>query len=564
MMKLLFRIVLASMFIGWAWDGIMFVYYFLFASEEHSLWYQYFPSINPQILILLLIIPGVLLFLFIKKKFAPRERTPTTGSFRFPLMVFNQKKKMWVDDKPLYLRNIDNGVLIIGQPGSGKTKSIITPLLHQLVKQRCTGLVYDLKGKLCEDVLSAYQQSSDSDVTPYFVNFFKPECSHRLNPISPRYMKNKAETMEFMSSMLSNFMNAEEGVKGSDPFWFNTGKTVLTAITWFLKLKYPQYCTLPHLIAFVLANEPERIIDIIDQEPESSRMLNVLKASSQAKDKTLFINILSTLYAYLTILDLPELFWVLSKDEVDLNVNDPGHPALLTIANHEPLQKVYSPIVSLICSVVLQRMNQENRRRGAVVFDEFASIKIPGFQRTPETIRSRNVSTVVAIHDKQQLVTQYGQSIAETIYSTLATKFFFRSTNRKTVEDAVALFGKRDQYFTSVTESNSSGGSSRGFSESSNKGVSQSIQQRDYLKVEEITNYQRGEFAGIFSDANFLYTKGSRVKLFPIEGVKLPDKGISGDLISSNYLSIYRDIQNIADGISNAPKPSARELKIDF
>jgi len=562
-MKFILKIILGIGLLKLVLGALIFAYHFLFASKEYSIWYAYFPNTNPGILLFILVIPGIVLLVFLKKKRKQKRESQTSG-FKFPLMIVDEKKNKWIDDRPLFLNDINNGVLIIGQPGSEKTKSIITPLIHQLVRQNYTGLVYDLKGKLCEDVLSAYSHNLESEVKPYFVNFYKTQCSHRLNPISPRYMQNKAEAMEFMSSMLANFMNAEEGIKSSDPFWFNTGKTVLTAIAWFLRKRHPEYCTLPHLIAFILANEPEAIIEIIDQEPESSRMLNVLKASSQAKDKTLFVNILSTLYAYLTILDLPELFWVLSKDEVNLNVNDPSNPSLLTIANHEPLQKVYSPIVSLICSVVLQRMNQEKRRKGAVVFDEFASIKIPGFQRTPETIRSRNVATVVAIHDKQQLVTQYGDSVAETIYSTLATKFFFRSTNRKTVEDAVALFGKRDEYFTTLNKGSSTGGSARGFSASNNSGYSQTIQQRDYLKVEEITNYQRGEFAAIFSDANFLYTKGSRIKLFQMEGMELPEKGIPNDLVNSNYLNIYRDIEKIFENSMTDQKASITDLKIDF
>lgn len=492
----------------------------------------------------LLVILGIL-FLFIRKRKRKLKRVKLTADqFFIPLMLRNQKTKRWEDHKPLILNNIDNGVLVIGQPGSGKTKSIISPLINQLVSKHYTGLIYDLKGKLCEEVFSAYLRNPDSPIKPYFVNFYKPESSNRLNPISPKYMHSKAEAMEFMGSLLSNFMNAEEGMKSSDPFWFNAGRTVLTAIAWFLRNKHPDFCTIPHLVAFILAQPPERMIEIIDADPESSRMLNVLKASGQAQDKKLFINIVSTLYTYLTVLDLPELFWILSGDEVDLNVNNPKNPSLLTIANHEPLQKVYSPIVSLICSVTLQRMNQENQLKGAIVFDEFASIKIPGFQRTPETIRSRNVATIVAIHDKQQLVTQYGESIAETISSTLATKFYFKSTNRKTVEDAVALFGKRDQYFQTMNSGNSRGASFKGFNTGKNTGTSETVQQRDYLKVEEITNYERGEFAAIFSDSNFLYTKGSKVKLLEFNPQPLPTGRCSKESIQSNYLKIYRDIES--------------------
>lgn len=511
-------------------------------------------------------IPVLIIGKKVLKRLKKKRFKISPDQFVIPLLLRNVKTAKWEPHEPLVLKNIDNGILIIGQPGSGKTKSMISPIIYQMVKKNYTGLIYDLKGKLCNEVYTAYQiNGQGSYVKPYFVNFYKPETSHRINPISPRYMTNKAEAMEFMSTMLSNFMNAEEGTKAGDPFWFNTGKTVLTAIAWFLRNKHPQYCSLPHLIAFVLSQEPEKIIDVIEQDAESSRMLNVLKASAQAKDKKLFINILSTLYAYLTVLDLPELFWVLSADEVDLNVNDPESPSLLTIANHEPLQKVYSPIVSLLCSVTLQRMNQEDRLPGAVIFDEFASIKIPGFQRTPETIRSRKVATIVAIHDKQQLVTQYGESVAETISSTLATKFFFKSTNRKTVDDAIAIFGKRDQYFKAYNEGQNSGASMKGINLGRNNGVSYSVQQRDYLKPDELSNYERGEFAAIFSDANFLYTKGSKVKLTtPDETISVPVRQETNYDLQANYLRIYREVETMVGQVQEIPKASYGDLKMDF
>jgi type IV secretory pathway TraG/TraD family ATPase VirD4 len=461
-------------------------------------------------------------------------------------------------NKPLLLKNIQNGAMIIGQPGSGKTASIILPILYQVVRKDWTGLVYDLKGKLGDEVMSCYDSITDKSnhkTAIKFINFSDPFKSDRVNPISPIYLNNKAEALDFVGTLLSNLM-ATDGSKSEDPFWFNNAKNIFTSIVWFLRNNHPELCTLPHAIAMAYS-DPDGLINLLQGDEESARLLSTLRASSEAKDKKLFINILSTLYTHLMALDLPELFYVLSADEVNLNVNAKENPTLLTIANHEPLQKVYSPIIAVICNVVTQRMNEEGKLKGIIMFDEFASIKIPNFERIPETIRSRGVATVIALHDKQQLITKYGESIAETIASTLAT-------NSKTVEEAVKIFGKRD---VSMKSTNQSESNSTIFNPTTNStGISHSIQERDYLRIDEITNYDRGEFAGIFSDANVKYTKNQRVKLEMLPSrSKVPTrKDLTKEIIQSNYKKVYEDVAGLFKNVVNKQQMNTDEIKIDF
>lgn len=468
---------------------------------------------------------------------------------------------------PLILNNIFNGVMITGQPGSGKTASVIHKILHQVVKKDWTGLIYDLKGKLGDEVASILALLPEKAVRTTevrFINFSNPLKSHRVNPVNPIYMSNKAEALEFVGTLLENLMATNGSKGGEDPFWFNNAKNILTAIIWFLRNNHPKMCTLPHAIALTYWKSPEDLIDLLQSDNESARMLSTLRASADSKDKKLFINILSTLYTHLMSLDLPELFFVLTGNEVNLNVNSHERPTLLTIANHEPLQKVYSPIIAVICNVVTQRMNEEGKRKGVIMFDEFASIKIPNFERIPETIRSRGVATIIALHDKQQLITRYGESIAETIASTLVTKFYFKSTNFKTVDEAIKILGKRDVKFNTASKSKSTSTIITPITNTS--GQAESVQERDFLKVEELTNYDRGEFAGIFSDANLKYTKGQRVKLEFLPSYTSVDLRTDFKLedIENNYKQVYMDIELMFAKRNQSQTTNTEDIKIDF
>lgn len=472
-----------------------------------------------------------------------------------------------VGQEPLILKNIFNGVMIVGQPGSGKTASAIHPLLYQVVQKDWPGLVYDLKGKLADEVMSAYESLPDKSgrkTSLKFINFADPSRSARVNPIHPDNIKNKSEVLDFVSTLLSNLM-ATDGTKTEDPFWYNNARNILSAITWYLRNNHANFCSIPHAIALTYWQDPEELLFKLQSDPESARMLATLNISSQANDKKLFINILSTLYTHLMGLDLPELFFVLTGNEISLNVNSIDNPTLLTIANHEPLQQVYSPIIAVICNVVTQRMNEEGKKKGVIMFDEFGSIKIPKFERTPESIRSRGVATVVALHDKQQLITKYGDSIAETIASTLATKFYFKSTNSKTVEEAVKIFGKRDVKFKTISKPQASVIAKLLSKSVALPSASESIQQRDYLPIDELTNYERGVFAGIYSDASIKYSKGSIAKLdmLPIRAKVQQRTHAAERDIQENYERVYSDIASIFNK-KDQGAGSATDLKIDF
>lgn len=89
------------------------------------------------------------------------------------------------------------GIMVIGIPGSGKTRSIYGHLFQQLPQKGYTMFIYDYK--FPELTTLAYNELLDNyhcyKVKPkmYIVNFDDPERSHRFNPISPEYLTRPAD-----------------------------------------------------------------------------------------------------------------------------------------------------------------------------------------------------------------------------------------------------------------------------------------------------------------------------------------------------------------------------------
>ena len=97
-----------------------------------------------------------------------------------------------VINKTTTIENPFAGIFISGGAGSGKSKSLIEPLIKEAGAKNFTGVIYDFKfPELAQYVNSAY---SNSQVKQYYFNFQDLNRSHKINPIAPNLMKNVAES----------------------------------------------------------------------------------------------------------------------------------------------------------------------------------------------------------------------------------------------------------------------------------------------------------------------------------------------------------------------------------
>lgn len=196
----------------------------------------------------------------------------------------------------------------------------------------------------------------------------------------------------------------------------------------------------------------------------------------------------STLQNALSQLNTKDIFYILSGNDFDLHLNNPIDPKFLCLGNDPTLSQTYAPVISLIISVAVRQMNQPNQEKSIILLDEAPTIYIPNIEQIPATARSNKVATVFGIQDYSQLQDKYGEDKAQVILSNLGNQFYGRTVNEKSARMIANLFGKHDRTYKTANKGTGTSGEFIHLGSSTNKGVNESIQERERVKVSDITN----------------------------------------------------------------------------
>jgi hypothetical protein len=393
------------------------------------------------------------------------------------------------------LGNPFRGIYIQGGAGSGKSASIFEPIIKQIAEQEYTGILYDFKSpELTEKIRASY---SGSIVKFRNVDFKNPYQSDRINPIAPNYLTKSVIVLEYSQTLVNNLI--PESIKKAD-FWSNNTKMILSGVIWWLKEEHPKFCTLPHAISLLLHTDIKMLLDKVSTNYEAAGMVASLKQSFEKEAGNQTAGILSTVQTAIAQLNSKDVFWMLSGNDVDLNLNNPQNPTFLCLGNDSTLPQVYAPVISLIISVAMRQMNKPNQQKSVVLLDEAPTIYIPNIEQIPATARSNKIATIFGVQDFSQLVDNYGQDKAQIILANLGNQFFGRVTNGKTAEMVKNLFSKEDRTFINKNTGTGTGGTIVHTQSNQSKGKSETIQERDRVKVSDLINLEPGEFYGIIAE----------------------------------------------------------------
>lgn len=428
---------------------------------------------------------------FLKSRNKPKEPKEKEFSTKENKDSFNFKTVNGV----INLGNPFRGIYIQGGAGSGKSASIFEPIIKQIAEQEYTGILYDFKSpELTEKIRASY---SGSIVKFRNVDFKNPYQSDRINPIAPNYLTKSVIVLEYSQTLVNNLI--PESIKKAD-FWSNNTKMILSGVIWWLKEEHPNFCTLPHAISLLLHTDIKMLLDKVSNNYEAAGMVASLKQSFEKEAGNQTAGILSTVQTAIAQLNSKDVFWMLSGNDIDLNLNNPQNPTFLCLGNDSTLPQVYAPVISLIISVAMRQMNKPNQQKSVVLLDEAPTIYIPNIEQIPATARSNKIATIFGVQDFSQLVDNYGQDKAQIILANLGNQFFGRVTNGKTAEMVKNLFSKEDRIFINKNTGTGTGGTIVHTQSNQSKGKSETIQERDRVKVSDLINLEPGEFYGIIAE----------------------------------------------------------------
>ena len=399
----------------------------------------------------------------------------------------------------LNLISLERGLIVMGNPGSGKTYSAFEPCIETLIRKGNSMLLYDFKFPSL--TINAYNQylkyRHRYDVQPEFciINFSDPRTSMRFNPFSPEFLKDPADASEVAEIVMQN---VNKSAQKKEDFFTDSGRLYFDAATWFLRIyENGRYCTFPHVLELV-SRDSKDVIKILNSYPQ-------IRAKATPFANTLKGNASEQLTGMVTSAQIPivkladrTLYWILSGDDGSLDINDPKHPKILCLGNDPARQAINSSALALYTSRIFKNVNRPGKRPCAILLDELPTLYLKGLDLLMATARSNGVKTVLGMQDLSQLVRDYGDKEAEVIFSNVASIISGQVTG-KTAERMSKMFGKTDI----VKESETIG--------RSNDSINISRQKEELMPVSRIGTLSQGEFIGKVADT---FEHPIRQKLF--------------------------------------------------
>lgn len=389
--------------------------------------------------------------------------------------------------------------MVLGTPGSGKSYSILVPAIKQQLAKGFSMFVYDFKyPTLTNDTYNALLAHHTSfKVKPkfYIINFDDVERSHRCNPIEPKLLEEIMDAHESAKTLMCNLNRTWISKEGD--FWVESAINFITSVIWVLKLisernaqngnpKLVNVCTLPHVIEFA-NREYDKILPILVSYTEVENYAALFYSAFKNKTFEQLDGQIGTTRNALARLSSPTLYWVTSKSDFTLDLNNPDEPKILCIGNNPDRIKIYGAALGLFTTRMVKTINKPNKQKCALVIDELPTIYFSGIDNLIATARSNKVATWLGIQDFSQLKRDYGDKEATVIINTVGNIFSGQVTG-ETADKLSKLFRKTNQMKESITESRQ------------DTTFNYSVQLQESVPANKISSLSQGMFVGQMAD----------------------------------------------------------------
>lgn len=441
------------------------------------------------------------------------------------------------------------GLLVMGSPGAGKSYFIIQHIIKQHIEKGFSMFIYDFK----YDDLSriAYNnflkfKAKKYKVAPqfYVINFDDLNRCNRCNPLDPNNMLDITDAVESARTIMLGLNRS--WIKRQGEFFVESPINFLTSVIWFLrKFHDGEFCTLPHAIE-MMQIEYDKLFTVLKTEPEIEVYLNPFISAFKNDSMEQLQGQIDAARIGIARLSSPALYYVLSGSDFTLDINNPDAPKIVCLANNPQKQQVYGAVLSLYISRMTKIINQRNKLKSSLIFDEFPTIYFNGIDSLIATARSNKVATTIAVQDYSQLKNEYSREQAEVILNIMGN-VISGQVSGETAKFLSEKFGRimQDRESISINSNDTS--------------ISKSKQLEQAIPASTIASLSSGEFVGMVADNpdQIISLKSFHCKIINDHDAlktesdsyeQIPEiNKIDNAIVQRNYQQIKQEVQDIIE-----------------
>ena len=363
-----------------------------------------------------------------------------------PIMLNNTE--MWVD-------NGEYHSLVIGATGSGKTQTVILPMVHSLAKARESMIITDPKGEIYEKTSNMLRARGYQIL---LLNFRDPQNGNAWNPMTLPYQMyksgNQDKAIELLDDLALNILYDDSNTN-ADPFWEKTSAEYFSgvALGLFEDAKADEININSISLATTVGEEKFGGSTYIKEyfaakDPGSAAAINAsstIMAPSETKG-----SILSVFKQKVKLFASREnLSEMLSYSDINLESIGERPTAVFIVIQDE--KKTYHSLVTILLKQIYETLISVAQRHGGklpvrtnFLLDEFANM--PPLKDVTTMItaaRSRAIRFTMIIQNFAQLDDVYGKEEAETIRGNCGNIIYLITTELKALEEISKMCGEQ-------------------------------------------------------------------------------------------------------------------------
>ena len=361
-------------------------------------------------------------------------------------LILNENE-MWVD-------NSEYHSLVIGATGSGKTQTVILPLVHSLAKAKESMIITDPKGEIYEKTSNMLRARGYQIL---LLNFRDPQNGNAWNPMSLPYQMyksgNQDKAIELLDDLALNILY-DESNQNADPFWEKTSADYFSgvALGLFEDAKEEEININSISLATTVGEEKFGGSTYIKEyfaakDPGSAAAINAsstIMAPTETKGSILSV-FKQKVKLFASRDNLSEM---LSHSDIDLASIGEKPTAVFIVIQDE--KKTYHSLVTILLKQIYETLIGVAQEHGGklpvrtnFLLDEFANM--PPLKDVTTMItaaRSRHIRFTMIIQNFAQLDQVYGKENAETIRGNCGNIIYLITTELKALEEISKMCGE--------------------------------------------------------------------------------------------------------------------------
>ncbi len=395
-----------------------------------------------------------------------QSKWATEEEFKKKLKEVNVKSIVDKSGIPLMYKNnslfIDDVLshnLVIGSTGSGKTQSIILPLLRLAMKANESFVINDTDGTLYKILGNKLKEESYKVIA---INMDNPTLGDSWNPLLLPYQLYKEKNYDKSLEILENigyYLFSDNTSKETDPFWINSTINYFTGLVLYL-FENAKEEEINLTSVGSLANElnqkgeSEKFLEKIDNNSVIMiKLSGTLKAPSETRGSILSV-FNQKIEKYLTKKNLENM---LSKSNFDINKVIEEKTAIFLISG---LSSESSRLVPLFVEQVINAVSifGNKERRLNIILDSFDNlIPIKDFSKKMSYSRTLNIRITVTIQSYIELLNKYRKEEVEILKMCFGNIIYLLSQDIYTLEEiskncGTQIINKIEQPLITISE----------------------------------------------------------------------------------------------------------------